>query len=363
MTGTDAPRCLVCDGPPGKPIRPYRCHTRHGRAVFGDAWLARCDGCSLVQAMPAPVPEALRRYYEADYRRRGYAGSDVADPDAFPKDNLFYFNRGESIAELVASHLDDPPQRILDVGAGYGHVLHALGRRYPEAERVAVEPSAACARHLHGMEIEVREAPVGEVMSSLPDGSDGFDLVVMSHVLEHLLEPGRTLETLGPRLARRGSDPTPGGSRSTPGGWHPTPGGSTSDGPETATGGVLYVEVPNVPPDSLLEYPDHVWAPRFDEPHLTFFGRDSLCRLLRRAGFEVVFCDTAGPEYRRVSRLRFHLPHWRWFLQRLIPDRLFHALRRQRFTRRLRVQEREEEFYRYGGFRLWIRAIARWARP
>lgn len=329
MTGARAPGCLVCDEPLGRPVRPYRCHTKHGRVVFGDAWLAGCSGCSLVQATPMPRPEALKGYYETDYRRRGYAGSDVADPDTFPRDNLFYLNRGRSIAELVDSHVD-PPRRILDVGAGYGHVLHALGERYPDAERVAVEPSEACLGHLQGMGIVVREAPVEEAMSSLPGGGDGFDLIVMSHVLEHLLEPGPTLESLGARLA--------------PGGW-------------------LFVEVPNVPAGSLLDHLDHVWAPRFDEPHVTFFGRGTLAGLLRRLGFEVVFCDTAGPEYRRVSRLRFHLPHWRWFVQRLIPERLFHALRRQRFTRGLRVQEREAEFYEYGGLRLWIRAIARWARP
>jgi len=329
VTGAHAPRCLACGGPLGLGIRPYRCHTDHGRVVFGNARLARCSRCSLVQATPLPGPEALERYYETDYRRRGFAGSDVADPATFPKDNLFYFNRGNSIAELVDSYVDSP-RRILDVGAGYGHVLHALGARYPDAERVAVEPSEACARHLQGREITVRTTPVEEALSSLSEGGDGLDLVVMSHVLEHLLEPGPTLETLGARLA---------------------PGGS------------LYVEVPNVPPDSLLDHLDHVWAPRFDEPHLTFFGREALAGLLRRLGFEVVFCDTAGPEYRRISRLRFHLPHWRWFLQRLIPVRLFHALRRQRFTRRLRVEEREGEFYEYGGLRLWIRAIARWPRP
>lgn len=326
MSGADGARCLVCDRPLHQRVRHYRCNTPHGRAVFGGAHLSSCSRCSLVQAIPLPSSEALRGYYEVDYRRGGFAGSDVANPSTFPRDNLFYFNRGDSIAELVASHLEARPGRIVDVGAGYGHTLYALGQRYPEAERVAIEPSTACARHLDGMNVDVRRTPVEEAMSSLPDR---LDLIVMSHVLEHLRAPARTLATLGSRL---------------------TPGGS------------LYVEVPNVPPDSLLEYPDHVWAPRFDEPHLTFFGRESLAGLLRRSGFEVVFCETAGPEYRQVSWLRFHLPHWRWFLQRLVPDRVFHTLRRQRFTRRLRVQEREDEFYRYGGFRLWIRAIARRTR-
>jgi trans-aconitate methyltransferase len=64
----------------------------------------------------------------------------------FPKDNLAFFNRGRSIAELVTSHLGSRPTRILDVGAGSGHVLHALGERHADAARVAIESSNECQR-------------------------------------------------------------------------------------------------------------------------------------------------------------------------------------------------------------------------
>src|SRR5437867_2203869 len=61
-----------------------------------------------------------------------------------------------------------------------------------------------------------------------------------------------------------------------------------------APDGVLYIEVPNIPAESLLRYPDHVWAPRFDEPHITFFSALTLRQMLTSASFEPVFCDTAG---------------------------------------------------------------------
>jgi SAM-dependent methyltransferase len=216
--------------------------------------------------------------------------------------------------------------RILDVGTGYGHVLHALGERYPGSELQAIEFSDAAVAHLRSIGVHVEVAPVEEALGNL---DTGFDIIAMSHVLEHLLEPVSVLTLLRQRL-----------------------------NPD----GVLYIEVPNIRPELLNRYPDHPWAPRYDEPHVTFLSRDTLMDLLHRAGFDVVFCDTAGPLYREVSRLRFSLPPFRSTVQRWIPRRLFTFLRGLRATSALRVRDREEAFYQYGGLRIWIRAVARPAR-
>jgi hypothetical protein len=90
-----------------------------------------------------------------------------------------------------------------------------------------------------------------------------------------------------------------------------------------APGGLLHNEVPHLPAGSEKGYIDSVWAPRFDEPHITFFSPSPLKTMLQKNGFEVAFCDTAGLTYRNISALAFHSPHWRWFLQRAIPPVLF----------------------------------------
>ncbi len=304
-------------------VRRYRTNTRYGRAVFGEAWLHECPHCGLVQAVPRPALQALADYYARDYRREGYAGSDVADLSTFPKDNLFYFNRGQSVAELLSLYVQKDNPHILDIGAGYGHVLYALGQRYPNSARSAIECSEMCVRCLKSMGVQVFTRPVEEI---LPRMARQFDLVVATHVLEHLLDPREVLRLIHSRLA---------------------------------PGGALCIEVPNIPAESLLGYPNHVWTPRFDEPHITFFSRSALCDLLESVGFDLQFCDTAGPEYKYISPLRFRLPPVRSFLQGLLPTSLFFFLRRQRFTQSFRVQEREESFYRYGGFRIWTRSVSR----
>jgi len=247
----------------------------------------------------------------------------VADTNTFPKDNLFYFNRGRSATELISQYLKKDNLQILDVGAGYGHILHNLGQRYPNSTRLAIEFSEVCVKHLKSLGVQTFTQPAEKI---LPEMKEHFDLVVISHVLEHVLNPREVIQLIHSSLA---------------------------------PGGILYVEVPNIPPESLLKYPDQVWAPRFDEPHISFFSVSTLRSLFESVDLDVDFCETAGPHYQYISRLRFGLPPLRWFTQALLPSSLFHWLRNQRFTESVRVQETNDSFYQYGGFRIWIRGLAR----
>lgn len=285
--------------------------------------LKECQHCGLVQVFPRPSLSQLADYYLADYRDGVRAGTDVADTNRFPKDNFFYYNRGQSITDLLSLHIQKENPRILDVGAGFGHVLYALGKEFPDSDRIAIEPSEVCAKHLESLGLQVYRQPVEVV---LPKFGGQFDLVVLSHVLEHLIDPVSVIRSIHKLLAECG---------------------------------VLYIEVPHVPYESLLQYPDSIWSPRFDEPHITFFSLSTLSNFLNTLSFQVEFCETAGPVYEYISSIRFHLPHWRWFIQAVIPPTLFHFLRDQDFTKPFRVKEREENFYNYGGLRIWIRSVSR----
>lgn len=315
--------CLGCGEKNLQHIRAYRTKSARGRELFGGSVLSRCNTCDLVQVDPLPQSAALNAYYTHDYRTGGLYGSDTNDATTFPRDNLFYFNRGESIAELVAQVLVRRPREILDVGAGFGHVLHAFGQRFPEARRLAIEFSDVCVRHLRDIGAEAVAEPMERV---LPRLDRQFDVILLSHVFEHLLQPRQALQNLPSRLA---------------------------------PGGILYIEVPNIPRAALTRYLDHQWAPRYDEPHITFFDLESLKHMLERCGLEVIRCDTAGPLYRDVSWLRYRLPPFRQTVLGLIPKPAFQLLRASAATKAVRVQEREEEFYQYGGRRLWVRSASR----
>ena len=319
--------CLVCEHKNLDFVRPYRAKTPHGQTLFQTSSLQKCLQCGVVQATPRPRLQSLEEYYSIDYRDGCFAGSDVADLENFPHDNLYYYNRGQSIAELLSTYLNTEQPNVLDIGAGFGHILYALGERYPQGKRSAIEFSQVCVEHLRSIGIEVSTQPAEE---ALAESNEMYDLIILSHVFEHLWDPSLVLRLIHERL---------------------TP------------NGILYIEVPNIPEEALDKYIDSVWAPRFDEPHLTFFSQEPLAQLLKEHNFNVEFCKTAGKEYKYISALQFRLPHWRWFLQGITPEPVFHFLRNLRATNAIKVQAREESFYEYDGFRIWIRSISRKVEP
>jgi len=163
----DAETCVSCGESKLRRARRYRTNTQYGRVIFDGAWLHECRQCGLVQVVPRPSTQALVDYYAVDYRRGGKYGSDVANAGLFPRDNLFYFNRGQSITELVSQYIHKENPRILDVGAGYGHILYSLGQQYPMSERVAIEYSNPCIQHLQSLGIQAYAQPVEEILPQM----------------------------------------------------------------------------------------------------------------------------------------------------------------------------------------------------
>ncbi len=323
--------CVVCHGPL-TPLRRYRRDGGRGRALFGGAHVSRCAECLLVQVTPLPSADQLEAYYAQTYRSGGRHGADEADLSTFPRDNLFFYHRGQSVVDLVSSHLRPPPNRplrVLDAGAGFGHTLEAVAERYPTATREAVEISGVCIEHLRAHGVEVHPRPIEDWAADecAAEGSGiRYDLIILSHVLEHVRDPHRVLTLLGSRLR---------------------------------AGGLLFVEVPHVPLETLEKYPDHPWAPRWDEPHLTFFSRSSLTYLIRVTGFDPVHLGAAGPAYRFVSALRFHTPSLRTVALRALPAPLVRFLRRRMVTRPLQTFAAREPFDRQAPDGIWLRALLR----
>lgn len=97
---------------------PCRTKTPHGKHLFDGQWLCECDKCGLAQIIPAHSLQALPDYYAEDYRAGCCSGFYVSDSTRFPKDNLFYYNRGQSIADLVKPYATTDEPEILDISAG-----------------------------------------------------------------------------------------------------------------------------------------------------------------------------------------------------------------------------------------------------
>lgn len=94
-----------------------------------------------------------------------------------------------------------PPHKVLDLGCGVGNLGRALKERWP-CEVTGVTYSANEAERA-GQHLD--RVYVSNLNEWTPDPSERFDLIVCSHVLEHLYQPEELLKRLHPALAEGGT--------------------------------------------------------------------------------------------------------------------------------------------------------------
>lgn len=168
--------------------------------------------------------------------------------------------------------------RILDVGCGAGANARALLELQPETRITGIEPNARAAELARQVCGEVFVGLVDDWMKQAPE--QPFDAVVLSDVLEHIVEPIRLLRSLSQVEALR--DAT----------W--------------------VLSIPNYAvwynrARTLLGNFEYSWSGLYDRTHLRFFTRRSLRQVLEYCGFEVLedrcspsLVQSAAPLIRKV---------------------------------------------------------------
>jgi acetolactate synthase-1/2/3 large subunit len=155
-----------------------------------DLFTRLCAGCGLVFTHPQPDEALLRRFYAQQHRDLDLAGARIPGEGS-----------REDQAEWLAARLGAlGGLRVLEIGCYDGYLLELLRRR-GAAECRGVEPSlraAEAARRRFGLSVECAFFEDVE----LPAG--GFDLVALSHVLEHVRDPLRVLHGVRRLLAPHG---------------------------------------------------------------------------------------------------------------------------------------------------------------
>jgi SAM-dependent methyltransferase len=88
--------------------------------------------------------------------------------------------------------LEDPPQRVCDLGCGTGALLRLLGGRLPDAELVGLDHDEASVR-MAAEEVRCRVVVASIFDDGLLERLGGpFDLVILAAVLHHVIGPTRT---------------------------------------------------------------------------------------------------------------------------------------------------------------------------
>jgi SAM-dependent methyltransferase len=191
----------------------------------------RCRACGLVVYTPRPTEADLATKYGI---LGGATSSSVEAPTFTRIDEV----RSRELQSLLAPHLP-PGGRVLDFGGGTGSLMHAF-----------LQQGHACDLVDYALHAVPGVRRVGQTPGDLPP-DQRWDLIVASHVLEHMAHPLDAVHRLAHHLT---------------------------------AGGHLYVEVPM----ELQGGP-----PRRREPvtHINFFSPVSARALLHRAGLEAVRCE------------------------------------------------------------------------
>jgi SAM-dependent methyltransferase len=197
---------------------------------------------------PRMSEQELSEFYRARYHPQA-AGSE---PTA--RDGRIPAERARHLVERVGKHRTTV-RRHLDVGASDGALMKAFRQRFA-CDSVGVEPGETYRRSAEAAGL--RMSPALEDLAH--SGEARFDVVSLSHVLEHLPDPLGALAN----LKETWLEPN----------------------------GLLVVEVPNLFGHQSLEL-----------AHLTAFSASTLRRTLGMAGFEVVELAAHGWPRSRILPL------------------------------------------------------------
>ncbi len=246
--------CLDCGGALRTELRGLE-DTRFGAQGAYD--IAACEHCSLEQTVPRPSAEALAALYEAHYN---FGGSNPHSRYSRLRQALFdsmAYRLWLAVDGDVSFHgvlAERPGQRLLDIGCNEGRGLALYRQNGFEAEGLELNRVAAEEARRRGFTVHC-EAPE-HYRPERP-----FDVVVLSNVLEHALEPRRMLS----RIARL-----------------------------LSAGGALWVSCPNSESWLRRLFGRH-WINWHVPYHITHFSRPTLTRLLEETGFVAEESHQATP--------------------------------------------------------------------
>ena len=208
-----------------------------------------CQACGLVYQSPRMTQAELDDFYTQGYREL-YQGS----PGPAEKDLTVQRQRAQALLDLTRGHLP-AIARHLDIGCSAGFLLERFERQFA-CQPVGIEPGAAYREYAQQRGFTVYASR--EQMKAA--GEPRFDLISLTHVLEHLPEPVSYLASLQAEAL--------------------------------AADGYLLVEVPNLYAHDC-----------FEVAHLVSFSPHSLRQMLRRAGFAPLFLRQHGQPRSKIVPL------------------------------------------------------------
>lgn len=224
--------------------------------------LGQCDVCGLHFQVPRPPPFRIPTFYPDGYVTYVESGWSLS---------RWLVRRYYAHEAAVMTRLIGPSGQILDVGCGAGQSLEIFAERGAwSLTGVEIDSGAVRAASRRGLDVRSGRFET----ANLP--SHSFDLVRMSHYLEHVLDPRANLQRAHQVLKSRG---------------------------------LLYVEIPSIESWDRAVW-GRYWGALHFPRHLVFPGRRHMRALLAQAGFTLLAIEA-----------RFRTCGWSAGIQNVLHDR------------------------------------------
>jgi len=183
-----------------------------------------CDACGHLWLDPRPVPEEIGRLYESYYTHGVERASPLLGDGFWPRcrrgvleaygypgvardSTERFLGRAmrfvppvwEECEEIVHSVPGPPRGRLLDIGCGDGYFLRLMRDLGWTVQGLEPDPKAAAFARASGLDI------IQSPLERASLASHAFDVITMSHVIEHVQDPVAVLEVVRRALTLAGT--------------------------------------------------------------------------------------------------------------------------------------------------------------
>lgn len=206
-----------------------------------------CNECGLIQTNPRPTESDLILFYEKEYRKfyQGITSPNENYIKNFKKEERF----NQTVEFLMNSIAISSEYKILDIGCSEGTFFKKLRDHGFNGNLFGVEPnkdfSCQIKKNLENVEIYNKIENIKE---------ENINIITMTHVFEHFLQPNITLKIINNILREDG---------------------------------VLYIDVPDADEYNSLN--------DFHIAHLYHYTTRTLTHLLKINNFDIILCEKYSP--------------------------------------------------------------------
>jgi 2-polyprenyl-3-methyl-5-hydroxy-6-metoxy-1,4-benzoquinol methylase/Pyruvate/2-oxoacid:ferredoxin oxidoreductase delta subunit len=180
--------CQICTSPQESIILSK--YDRYGLPYVSNF----CQGCGLIYTSPRFTQESYIDFYDKQYRTI-YELGDVNSKEEFFN---FQIKRGEKILKLIKKKYNQEISSVLEVGCGMGGILYPFKK--DNCEVVGVDFGTEYIDYGKSKKnLNLKEGGI-EFISE----NKKFDLIIYSHVFEHILDLNNELSEIKKRLTKNG---------------------------------------------------------------------------------------------------------------------------------------------------------------